>query len=998
MIQVSNQAELRNALLAQEDEIQVIADFDISTMQNINYTLLLHSAPSGTVHTLSKSANFSSSLLRVLNGGSLTLENIILDGSKAGSYLENTANRTLVQVTGGSIHLSSGAVLQNNSSYQEGGGLYLSGDSSYVNSLLMDGDATIKGCNSRTSGGGLTVALRNNGDSVRLAGSAVIEQNTAANGAGVYLRSYLSGVGGALSIGEQVQIHNNTATTNGGGIYCSSFSSGGSTSLALTVGGGVKIYSNQAASGGGIYFYSANPGDRLTLESSVQITGNIVTGNGGGVYLSAPRDSASLYIQDASITDNRAGNGGGVYLRTTNGGTLEITGETSISDNKATELSSSAGGGMWIQNVSGALNAVFSDTSILSNQADTNGGGIFLSNSGNVNLNISGASISQNTANASGGGVYLTESSGAVGTLAMNGVTVINNSAGRAGGGMYLNSGAGTLNTSMDACTIQGNKATANSGGGIWNGGNSNSLSIRSGTSITQNSSESGNGGGIYFNSNAGILTLSGDAKITYNHADSKAISSGGHGGGICVVPGQVTIQDQVEISYNSAGKFGGGLSAAEESVITMSGGSIANNQSGQEGGGIWNHVSSQFTQTGGSITNNTAPIGGGLYNDANSTSHILGGIIQGNTATQYAPGVYNEGTLSTEGLRELSNGLYIENRNAIAYLTGALTAGTTLQLENSNYVTPNLSGTPIVVGEATSQYPILSQTDANGFQKPLTGFDGWEIQLNADKNQVLLAPTVYVLRYENTMGMPNLNPPSYTVVTSTITLLPLTDVGNYHFMGWYDAPVGGNQITEIPFGSTGDRTLYAQWRLPSLHALIYHGNDIDGSVAQNIPASTSATDGQSIRLSNAIPTREGFVFSGWNTEPTGTGTTYQPGDIITNIAADVNLYAQWKPTASLSESFILIYCANDTGVFPACNIPCPERIPAGESTKISCRIPYRACYCFSGWNTRPDGTGEMYCLGQNIGSITKNTCLYAQWEPLPPPNPCLTCLSEWNC
>lgn len=894
MRQVSTQAELRNALLAQEDEIQVIADFDISTMQNVNYTLLLHSAPSGTVHTLSKTANFSSSLFRVLNGGSLTLENIILDGSNAGSYLENPANRTLIQVAGGRIHLSSGAVLQNNSSYQEGGGLYLSGDSSYINSLLMDGNATIRGCNSRTSGGGLTVALRNNGDSVRLAGSAVIEQNTAANGAGVYLRSYLSGVGGALSIGEQVQIHNNTATTNGGGIYCSSFSSGGSTSLSLTVGDEVEIYSNQATSGGGIYFYSANPGDRLNLESSVQITDNTVTGNGGGVYLSAPRDSVSLYIQGTSITNNRAGYGGGLYLRATDGGTLSITEQTTISDNTST----SAGGGMWIQNVSGSLDAVFSNTFILSNQATNNGGGIFLSNSGNVNLNISDTSISQNTSNASGGGLYLTETSGAVGTLTMDGVTVINNSAGTSGGG-------------------------------------------------------------------------------------------------ICVVPGQVNIQDQVEISHNTAGKFGGGLSAAEESVITMSGGSIENNQAGQEGGGIWNHVSSQFTQTGGSIINNTAPIGGGLYNDAKSTSRILGGVIQGNTATQYAPGVYNEGTLSTEGLRELSNGLYIENRNAIAYLTGTLTAGTTLQLENSNYVTPNPSGNPIVVGEATSQYPILSQTDADGFQKPLTGFDGWEIQLNTDKNQVLLAPTVYVLQYENTMGIQNPNPPSYTVVTSTINLLPLTDVGNYHFVGWFDAPVGGNQVTEIPLGSTGDRTLYAQWRLPALHALIYYGNDIDGSAAQNIPASTSATNGQSIRLSNAIPTREGFVFSGWNTEPTGTGTTYQPGDIITNIAADINLYAQWKPTASLSESFILIYCANDTGVFPACNIPCPERIPAGESTKISYRIPYRACYCFSGWNTRPDGTGEMYCLGQNIGSITKNTCLYAQWEPLPPPNPCCTCWCE---
>lgn len=254
MRQVYTQAELRAALLARESEIQVTADFYIDAQQNITYPLLLRSSPSDTVHTLSKTVNFSGSLFRVSNGGALTLENLVLDGSAAGTYEENPANRTLVQAMGGSIHLGSGAVLQNNSSYQEGGGLYLSGDPSYVNALLMDGDAVIRGCRSRTSGGGLTAALRNNGDSVRLAGTAVIEENAAANGAGVYFRSYLAEVGGKISIGEQVQIRNNQASGNGGGVYCSSFSAGSGAPLSLTVEGEADISSNQSASGGGIFF------------------------------------------------------------------------------------------------------------------------------------------------------------------------------------------------------------------------------------------------------------------------------------------------------------------------------------------------------------------------------------------------------------------------------------------------------------------------------------------------------------------------------------------------------------------------------------------------------------------------------------------------------------------------------------------------------------------------------------------------------------------------
>lgn len=447
MTPVSSQAELRAALLAREAEIQVIADFDISAQQSVTYSLLLRSAPTGPVRTLSKTAGFSGSLFRVSGGGALKLEDLILDGSAAGSYQENPANRTLVQAAGGSVHLSSGAVLQNNSSYQEGGGLYLSGDASYVNALLMDGDAVIRGCNSRTSGGGLTAALRNNGDRVRLEGTAVIEQNTSANGAGVYLRSYLAEVGGALTIGGQVQIRNNRAVGNGGGIYCSSFSAGGGAALSLTVEENVKVVSNQAASGGGIYFYSANSGDRLILADLIRIDGNITTGYGGGLFLSAPRDSAFLSIQGASITNNRAGNGGGVYLRTTAGGALDVTGQASISGNEAVGAASSAGGGFWIQNVSGTLDAVLTDASLLSNRAAGNGGGLFLSDSGVVGFRMSGCTISQNIAGASGGGIYLIERGSTAGTLDMDGVTISDNEAGTAGGGLYLGTSVGALET-----------------------------------------------------------------------------------------------------------------------------------------------------------------------------------------------------------------------------------------------------------------------------------------------------------------------------------------------------------------------------------------------------------------------------------------------------------------------------------------------------------------------------------------------------------------------
>lgn len=36
------------------------------------------------------------------------------------------------------------------------------------------------------------------------------------------------------------------------------------------------------------------------------------------------------------------------------------------------------------------------------------------------------------------------------------------------------------------------------------------------------------------------------------------------------------------------------------------------------------------------------------------------------------------------------------------------------------------------------------------------------------------------------------------------------------------------------------------------------------------------------------------YIFSGWNTEPDGSGTSYAAGDVI-DLDGDVTLYAQWQ-------------------------------------------------------------------------------------------------------
>lgn len=56
-----------------------------------------------------------------------------------------------------------------------------------------------------------------------------------------------------------------------------------------------------------------------------------------------------------------------------------------------------------------------------------------------------------------------------------------------------------------------------------------------------------------------------------------------------------------------------------------------------------------------------------------------------------------------------------------------------------------------------------------------------------------------------------NNNPPSYTIVTDTITLADASK-SYYTFIGWYDAESEGNKVETIANGSTGNKTLYARF------------------------------------------------------------------------------------------------------------------------------------------------------------------------------------------
>ena len=88
-------------------------------------------------------------------------------------------------------------------------------------------------------------------------------------------------------------------------------------------------------------------------------------------------------------------------------------------------------------------------------------------------------------------------------------------------------------------------------------------------------------------------------------------------------------------------------------------------------------------------------------------------------------------------------------------------------------------------------------------------------------------------------------------------------------------------------YASTGDTTLFANWG----SAITYDGNK---QTSGSTPSPTLITGASGALASNSgTLVRAGFRFDGWNTNESGTGTTYAAGGTYPNTG-NVTLYAKW--------------------------------------------------------------------------------------------------------
>ena len=189
-------------------------------------------------------------------------------------------------------------------------------------------------------------------------------------------------------------------------------------------------------------------------------------------------------------------------------------------------------------------------------------------------------------------------------------------------------------------------------------------------------------------------------------------------------------------------------------------------------------------------------------------------------------------------------------------------------------------------------------------------------------------------------------------------------------FTGWDTAADGsgtdysGGDTYTLP--NSGTDTLYAQWQINTV-TLTYDAQG--GSGAPGDQTGNAASD---VTVSNTVPTRDGYTFTGWDTAANGLGTDYAGGATYTlpNSGTDT-LYAQWQ----INTVTLAYDPQNGTGE------PADQTGDAASDVTVSSTVPTRGGYRFTGWNTAADGSG-MDCVGGDTATLPSSGALtlYAQW------------------
>ena len=157
-----------------------------------------------------------------------------------------------------------------------------------------------------------------------------------------------------------------------------------------------------------------------------------------------------------------------------------------------------------------------------------------------------------------------------------------------------------------------------------------------------------------------------------------------------------------------------------------------------------------------------------------------------------------------------------------------------------------------------------------------------------------------------------------------------------------------GSQYSYNRDSDGGTVTLYAVWT-PWKYTVRYDKNVLASSSSQtvsNMPADQTKTEEVNLTLSSNKPSRNGYIFNGWQAQINGKAVDYQPGatlsydpDVKGSVITLKAKWTAWKHTVH--------YDANGGD---QSSVPNDQKKTYGQSMNVATKVPTRNEYKFLGW------------------------------------------------
>ena len=343
--------------------------------------------------------------------------------------------------------------------------------------------------------------------------------------------------------------------------------------------------------------------------------------------------------------------------------------------------------------------------------------------------------------------------------------------------------------------------------------------------------------------------------------------------------------------------------------------------------------------------------------------SYSINYVLNGGTNNQNNPSSYTiEDNITLYNATKKGytfEGWYDQNNHLVTIING-MTGNLTLTAHYNNGNTYNVNFD--ANGGVLDQTSMSVQYD-HEYELPTPtrrgyNFEGWyegtnKIATNGtwtydgDKNlKADWSIITYTITYVGADNLTNPNPTTYTVESETITLQSLSKKG-YIFCAWHDE--ANHDITSIPKGSIGNRTLTAYFVSKDC------AMTLDANGGECIYISMNFT--YDANYSIPAPTRLGYTFQGWYL-----GDTLIPSSgVWTYSETNGTLVAHWS-----KDVYSITYVIND-GVSNNPNNPASYQV---DSEDITLYPLSKTGYTFLGWYDQNNQKVESILTG-STGNLT---------------------------